>query len=80
MYPSISFTDPKFSRKVIKSFKSDGLAVITGVFDDTECDKYMDLILKSFVKLGTGIDLKNIEKHGLYIICLHRPDMVYFKR
>jgi hypothetical protein len=61
MYPSISFTDPIFSKKLIKAFRSDGLAVVTDVLTKAECNKYMDRIIRGFVKLGTGIDKDDLE-------------------
>jgi hypothetical protein len=62
MYPSISFTDPHFSEKLIETFRSDGVAVITNVWTKAECDKYMDRIIKCFAELGTGIDKDNLEE------------------
>jgi len=60
MYPSISITDRQFAKKLIKQFKSDGMAVITDVFTKSACDKYMNRIINNFVKLETGIDKNNI--------------------
>ncbi len=60
MYPSISINDPDFKNKLIQSFTTNGIAVINDVFDDNECTTYMDSILGDFVKLGTGINLTDI--------------------
>lgn len=60
MYPSVSFTDPKFAKKIIRKFKSDGVVVITDVFTKSTCDKYMNRIINNFVKLDTGIDKDDI--------------------
>lgn len=60
MYPAISFTDPNFKTKLVNDFKANGLAVISDVFTDVQCDTHMDGILSDFIKLGTGIDLNNL--------------------
>lgn len=62
MYPSISIHDTDFSTKLVDEFKKNGLVVINHVFTDPECDQLMDGIVNSFVQLGTGIDLNDLEK------------------
>jgi hypothetical protein len=62
MYPSISIHDTDFPIKLVDEFKKNGLVVIDHVFTDLECDQLMDGITNSFVQLGTGIDLRNLEK------------------
>lgn len=77
-YKSISINDKRFGSKLLKRFKSDGLAVITDVFTKRECKDLMERIVGDFVKLDTGIDPDNIEdtwtvhnlppqtRHGLF--------------
>lgn len=62
MYPSISLNDPNFKDKLLAEYKTNGLVVITDVISDTECDNFMDRIVDSFERLGTGIDKNDINK------------------
>jgi len=62
MYKSISIKDENFGTNLVKLFKRDGVVVINDVFSTKECNGYMSQILDSFVNLGTGIDLNNIEE------------------
>jgi len=61
-YRSVSMTDDDFETKLVRNFKRDGLAVVTGVFSKRECRDLMDSIVDDFCQLGTGIDKDNIEE------------------
>ena len=62
MYPSISYNDKNFDKKLINRIKRDGLVVVTDIFQDDQCDKYVSDIVESFEQLGTNIDRNNLEK------------------
>ncbi len=61
-YPSISINDANFAEKLLATYKENGLAVISDVFTENECNNTVDDIVTYFEKLGTGIDRNNIKK------------------
>jgi len=61
-YRSLSITDKDFDRKLVEMYKEDGLAVITDVFSEAECQASVDEILEYFEKLGTGIDRNRLKE------------------
>lgn len=61
-FESVSIDDEDFDRKLTKSFKKNGVAVVTNVFSNRECRDLMDSIVDDFCQLGTGIDKNNIDE------------------
>lgn len=61
MYKSISFKDPKFNTHLIEQMIEDGFVVVNDVFEDDECDDYVDKILSHFESLDVGFDRNNLD-------------------
>src|SRR3989338_1995138 len=59
-YTTLSYN--KDWKTIIKEkFMGDGMIVIEDVIDSKECDRYMDEIVESIEKLGTGVDRNDIK-------------------
>lgn len=61
-YKSVSIKDEKFHEKLIDNFFEEGIAVITDVFSDDDCDHYVGNMIEYFEKLGTGIKKNKIKE------------------
>lgn len=56
MYPSVSILDVDFETKLAAAFVQDGLAVITDILSDQDCDHKVGQVYDYFEQLGTGLD------------------------
>ena len=64
-YIIISFDDPDFETKLVESFKSDGVVVISDVMTKSECDNHVDNIVGTVENLGTGVKRGKCEETWL---------------
>ena len=75
-YPIVSYNE-EWMNNIDSKFKEYGLIVIEDIIEEKECNRYMEEIVESIEKIGTGVKRDNIEtwkkellppmtRHGLF--------------
>lgn len=59
---TVSYTDKHFEEKCLSVYKENGVLIVSDVFEDEECNNYMDNIISYFENLGTGINRNNTKE------------------